>query len=104
MSRISWRVGRACCLTWGVKVVTRVSTTSLVDPPRILSWVAPMLLCLTAGCASTSAFTPPWKKADATKIDGPKDSVILTGGGLVREPIDPKTRAELDAAQRLMAD
>lgn len=63
-----------------------------------------MLLCLTAGCASTSAFTPPWKKADATKIEGPKDSVTLTGGGLVREPIDPKTRAELDTAQRLMSE
>ncbi len=65
-----------------------------------MSAVTSMLLCLTTGCATAGGFTPPWKKADAT-VDGPKDSLTLTGGGLYREPMDPAVAQELDAARRL---
>ena len=66
--------------------------------------LAPMLVCVMAGCTSTGGFTAPWNKT-AAKADAPKDNLILTGGrGLEREPIDPGLRQELDTAKRLMLD
>jgi outer membrane protein assembly factor BamD (BamD/ComL family) len=67
-----------------------------------MSAFAPVLLCmLTTGCASTSWFTPPWKKTEA-KADGPKDTFVLTGGqGLERVPLDDPLRQDYDAAKRL---
>ncbi|MBI2809129.1 MAG: tetratricopeptide repeat protein [Planctomycetes bacterium] len=62
----------------------------------------PLMFCLLTGCASTGGgFTPPWKKS-AAKVEPPKDSIVLTGRTYEMEPVDPKLRAELDAAQRLM--
>ncbi len=69
-----------------------------------MSATVPLVLCLMTGCAFTGqGFTAPWKKSTA-KVDGPKDSLSLTGRGLVREPIDPKSREELDAALRLFQE
>jgi outer membrane protein assembly factor BamD (BamD/ComL family) len=53
------------------------------------------------GCTSLGGFTPFWKKTEA-KADGPKDSVVLTGGrGLERDPIDAELQRDVDAAKRL---
>jgi outer membrane protein assembly factor BamD (BamD/ComL family) len=69
-----------------------------------MSVLAPAVLCLMTGCASTGGFTPPWKKAEA-KVEVPRDGISLMGGRTYDlEPIDPKLRQELDAAQRLMQD
>ena len=63
-------------------------------------------MCLTTGCVSTGGgFALPWQKADAPKIDGPKDSITLTGSrGIEREPMDPGARQQLEAAKRLFDD
>ncbi|MBI1829847.1 MAG: hypothetical protein HYR84_00185, partial [Planctomycetes bacterium] len=52
-----------------------------------MSAVAPILLCLITGCASTGAFTPPWKKSQA-KLEGPKDTMVLNGFGMERIVVD----------------
>ncbi len=67
-----------------------------------MSTFAPLLVCVMTGCASMGGgFTPPWKKAEA-KVEGPKDTITLTGGiGLQREPIDDASRQDFDAAKRL---
>jgi outer membrane protein assembly factor BamD (BamD/ComL family) len=67
-----------------------------------MSALVPMLLCL-AGCTTTGGgfdLTPPWKKSTA-KADLPKDSLSFSARGLIHEPMDAKSREELDAAQRL---
>ena len=69
-----------------------------------MSTAVPLMLCLVTGCATTGqGFIPPWKK-DASKTEAPRESLSLTGKGLLREPIDPKSREELDAAQQLLQD
>jgi outer membrane protein assembly factor BamD (BamD/ComL family) len=71
-----------------------------------MSITAPLLMCLAAGCSSLpqqSGFVPPWKKA--AKPDAPKDSISLTAGrGMISEPMDPKSRQELDVGRRLFED
>jgi outer membrane protein assembly factor BamD (BamD/ComL family) len=71
----------------------------LLAPRARWTAVLPMLLCFTTGCV-TGGFTPPWKK-DQTKLEPPKDNIVLTGMGLERMPIDPGIRQELDAGKRL---
>ena len=69
-----------------------------------MSTIAPLLLCLMTGCATTGGgFTLPWQTATA-KADGPKDSLSISNRGLIHEPMDAKSRQELDAAQRLFQD
>ena len=67
-----------------------------------MSSIAPWLLCLVTGCA-TSGFTPPWRKAE-TKFDGPKDNVVITERGMEREGVDAAGRQELDAAKHLFQE
>lgn len=66
-----------------------------------MSAVTPMLLCLMTGCVSAGGFTPPWKKTESAKTDGPKESFTLGAGGLYREPMDPAAAQELEGAKRL---
>jgi len=67
-----------------------------------MSTVAPLLLCMVAGCASGGIQMPWEKKLDKAAI--PKDSISISGRGLIHEPMDPKSRQELDAAQRLFQE
>ena len=61
------------------------------------------LLSLTTGCTSFGTyFKTPWEKADAKKLDGPKENISLTGAGLTREPMDPGAKQEIEAAKRLI--
>jgi outer membrane protein assembly factor BamD (BamD/ComL family) len=65
---------------------------------------APVILCMMTGCASLPGGMGGLfqnKDKDA-KADGPKDSIVLTGGrGLEPAVVDSELRKELDAAKRL---
>ena len=118
MSPTIWDASRVYCLIWGVKVVTSAKSKSTLagswfaacgiafagrhaNAKRLLSAVAPVLLCLMTGCASFGGFTPPWKKADA-KIESPRQEVVLASlGGLQPVVIDDATRQEFDNARKL---
>jgi len=70
-----------------------------------MSTFAPLLVCMVAGCATGGGggFTMPWQK-QADKGAGPKDSISLSGRGLIHEPMDAKSREKLDTAQRLFQE
>jgi outer membrane protein assembly factor BamD (BamD/ComL family) len=68
-----------------------------------MSAFAPVLLGLMTGCTSLGGggFSLPWSNT-ADKAEGPKDSLVLTGGrGLERDPINAELQRDLDAAKRL---
>lgn len=72
-----------------------------------MSTLAPILMCLMTGCASLPGgewFTPPWKKPDTAKVEGPKDQITLTAGGLKRDVADSAAQQELEGAKRLFED
>lgn len=66
--------------------------------------LAPTLLWLATGCALPGGFTPPWKSPDPPKVEGPKDQVTLTSGGMKHETIDSAFKQELEGAKRLFED
>jgi outer membrane protein assembly factor BamD (BamD/ComL family) len=72
-----------------------------------MSAFAPMLVCLVAGCAATGGGTS-WfsKRPDpiAKAAAAPQRNQSLSGRGMVLEPMDAKSRQNLDDAQRLFQE
>src|SRR5687767_4700035 len=106
MSRTCADVGRACYLTWGVKVVTTATSNQRWRRVRPgagwkLAVCFPCLVFLGTGCASASSWKFwPWGQ-DRTSA-GPQDSLVLggTGGGYLAEE-DKLAHNDLEGAKRL---
>jgi outer membrane protein assembly factor BamD (BamD/ComL family) len=71
-----------------------------------MSALTPVLMCLLSGCASLpgGGFTPPWKNTETAKVDGPKDQITLTAGGMKHEVVESAAQQELEGAKRLLEE